>query len=258
MTKTLQISNIIALIMTIVMNYLSNTGIFNDQTMSTVSASYQNYFTPSGYAFSIWGFIYLLLIAFVIYQSQGLFGNGNPPKVVSKIGWLFVLSCLANSAWVIAWLYDQTALSVLLMFVLLGSLLAIVLKNRMELDMLSLKHVVLEWWPFAIYTGWIVAASIANVAAFLTKIQWDGLGMSDLKWTVIMLCASGLVYLALIWLRNLRESAIVGVWALAAIAHANWDQTPVIAYTALVIAGVLFLNVSIHALQNQGRHFSKN
>jgi hypothetical protein len=73
MKKTLQIANILALIITLIINYLSNTGIFNGNTMATVSARYQNFFTPAGYAFSIWGVIYLGLAAFVIYQSWGFF-----------------------------------------------------------------------------------------------------------------------------------------------------------------------------------------
>ncbi|PWJ58804.1 hypothetical protein CLV98_103171 [Dyadobacter jejuensis] len=257
MTKTLQISNIVALIATILINYLSNTGIFNGETMASVSAAYQNYFTPSGYAFSIWGLIYLLLIAFVIYQSKGLFGKGEAPSIVVEIGWLFVFTCVANSGWVVAWLYGYTGLSVVIMMSLLGSLLAILLKTRMELELLSFKRVALEWWPFAIYAGWIVAASIANMAAWLTKIGWEGFGLAPLQWTVIMIVLAGLIYLFLIWNRNLRESALVGVWALVAIGHANWGSVPVVAYSALLIAGIIFLNIAAHALQNRGKHYLK-
>ena len=68
MKKTLQIANGVALVFTIVMNYLSNTGIFNGNTMQTVSDNYRNFFTPAGYAFSIWGVIYLGLLGFVFYR----------------------------------------------------------------------------------------------------------------------------------------------------------------------------------------------
>jgi hypothetical protein len=139
MKKTLQVSNIIALIITLVMNYLSNTGIFNGNTMATVSAEYQNFFTPSGYAFSIWGVIYLCLAAFIIHQSKGLFTSGEIPAVVSKIGWLFVISCVANCAWIVAWLYEFTGVSVFIMAVLLFSLLRIVMVTRMELDLIPFK-----------------------------------------------------------------------------------------------------------------------
>lgn len=92
MHKTLQIANIIALIVMVAVNYLSNTGLFNNETMASVSASYENLFTPAGYAFSIWGFIYLGLTGFIIHQSKGLFNsNCTTPDVVARIGWTSTL-----------------------------------------------------------------------------------------------------------------------------------------------------------------------
>lgn len=255
MKRTLQIANIIALIVTIVVNYLSNTGIFNDNTMASVSGRYQNYFTPSGYAFSIWGLIYLLLAAFVIYQARGISGKREVPGVVEKIGWLFVISCAANSAWVLAWLYDFTGLSVLIMITLLTTLWLIIVRTRMEMDLLPIKKIALTWWPFAIYLGWISVALIANVAAYFTKIGWNGFGLSPVAWTVIMICVAGVVYLALTWKRNLRESSMVGVWALVAVAVANWGTTPAVVNAALIVSAVIFISSGVHAYLNRGQHF---
>ena len=255
MQKTLQIANIIALIVTVVMNYLSNTGVFNGNTMASVSASYQNFFTPAGYAFSIWGIIYLGLAAFVIYQSKGLFKPVDTPSVVSKVGWAFVISCVANCLWILAWLYDYTGLSVLIMITLLLSLLRITISTRMELDLVTIKRIVFEWWPFAIYLGWIAVALIANVAAYLTKIGWAGFGISPVSWTIIMIFTATAVNLFLTWNRALRESAMVGAWALVAIAVANWDGNQSIVTSAIVAAVVLLISNAIHAYVNRGRHF---
>lgn len=60
MKKTLQIANGFFLLFTIIFNYLSNTGIFNGKTIANVSNQCHNLFTPAGYAFSIWGLIYLI------------------------------------------------------------------------------------------------------------------------------------------------------------------------------------------------------
>ncbi|SEI92406.1 hypothetical protein SAMN04487995_2571 [Dyadobacter koreensis] len=255
MTKTLQVSNIIALIITIIMNYLSNTGIFNNSTMATVSAQYQNYFTPAGYAFSIWGLIYIGLLAFVIYQSRGLFGSGPAPSVVTKIGWMFVISCVANCLWIIAWLYDYTGLSVFIMAILLSSLTSIVIRTRMELDLITFKKVALEWWPFAMYFGWITVAIIANTAAYLTKIKWDGFGISAITWTIMMISAAALIHLVLIWKRNLREAASVGAWGLAAVAVANWNNVDAVAYTALSATAIILINISVHGYLNRKHPF---
>ena len=239
------------MIVTIVINYLSNTGVFNNKTMADVSDSYYNYFTPAGYAFSIWGLIYLGLLAFVIYSGKALFKKVDDQWPVMEIGWWFVISCIANSCWVIAWLYEYTGLSVIIMIILLISLVKIILNTRMELDDLPLKKIAFAWWPFCIYSGWISVALIANVAAYLTKIKWNGFGISQMSWTIIMIIIAGLLNLVITWKRNMREFALVGVWALIAIAVSNKNGEQSIVYTALIVAAIIFISISIHAYRNR-------
>jgi hypothetical protein len=251
MKKTLQIANIIALIATIVINYLSNMGVFNGNTMKTISDKYHNYFTPAGYAFSIWGLIYIGLLAFAIYTARGLFKKVKDEWPVLETGWWFVISCAANSLWVIAWLYDYIGISVVLMIVLLFSLIKIILNTRMELDDLPLKKIAFVWWPFCLYSGWISVALIADVAAYLTKINWNGFGISEIGWTMMMIIIAGIINLIITWTRNMREFALVGVWGLVAVAVSNWNPEKSIAYTALVVAVILFISSSVHAYKNR-------
>ena len=251
MQKRLSVANIFALIVTIVLNYLSNTGIFNGNTMSTVSAAYQNLFTPAGYAFSIWGLIYLGLAAFVIYHAVVSFKSSQENNVVLKVGWWFVISCIANCAWIFAWLYDYTGLSVIIMIMLLFSLVMIILKTRMELDDLPMKQIAFVWWPFSLYAGWITVALIANIAAWLTKINWDGFGISSIAWTIIMIIIAGIIYLLMTWQRNMREYALVGVWGLLAIAVANWTTEPSIVQSSIIISVILFVSSTVHAIRNR-------
>lgn len=251
MQKRLSVANIFALIVTIVLNYLSNTGIFNGNTMSTVSAAYQNLFTPAGYAFSIWGLIYLGLAAFVIYHAVVSFKSNQENNVVLKVGWWFVISCIANCAWIFAWLYDYTGLSVIIMIMLLFSLVMIILKTRMELDDLPMKQIAFVWWPFSLYAGWITVALIANIAAWLTKINWDGFGISSITWTIIMIIIAGIIYLLMTWQRNMREYALVGVWGLLAIAVANWTTEPSIVQSSIIISVILFVSSTVHAIRNR-------
>ena len=258
MKKTLQIANGVALIATIIVNYLSNTGVFNGNTMKTISDKYHNYFTPAGYAFSIWGLIYIGLLAFVIYTGGGLFKKATDEWPIVEIGWWFVISCVANSLWVVAWLYDYIGISVVLMIVLLFSLIKIILNTRMELDDLPLKKIAFVWWPFCIYSGWISVALIANVAAWLTKIKWDGFGISEIVWALIMIIVAGIVNLLMIWKRNMREFALAGVWALIAIAVANWNDVTSIGYVSVIVAAVLFINISIHGYKNRKSNPWKN
>jgi hypothetical protein len=250
MDKLLRISNIAALIVTIVINYLSNTGIFNESTMSTVSDRYQNLFTPAGYSFSIWGLIYLLLIGFIIYQARNS-STLTSHNAAERIGWWFVISCAANSLWVLAWLYDYTGTSVLLMVILLFSLIRIILRTGMEIHDVPFKTLAFVWWPFCIYSGWIAVALIANVAAYLTKIDWNGFGLTEITWTITMIGVAGLINLFMTWNRNMREFALTGIWGLVAVTVSNWDKNQEVSIVALSVSGLLLFSTFLHAYQNR-------
>jgi len=258
MKRTLQIGNTVAFIGMIIVNYLSNTGTFNNNTMADVSEKYENLFTPAGYAFSIWGLIYLALLGFIIFQNRGLFKNVTDSWPVKEIGWWFIISCVANSLWVIAWLYDYIGLSVLLMLVLLFSLIKIIWATRMELDDLPLKKIAFVWWPFCFYSGWISVALIADISAWLTKIKWDGFGFSSESWTIIMIIIAGILNLLITWKRNMREFALVGAWGLVAIAFHNKNDHESIFYTAIVVAIILVVSSGIHGYKNRKTSPFKN
>ncbi|WP_316820268.1 hypothetical protein [Pedobacter gandavensis] len=259
MKKLFPIVNGIALVVTIAVNYLSNSGMLNGNTMKSISDKYFNYFTPAGYAFSIWGLIYIGLLGFVFYSGRHLFNKKEEDPILQQIGWWFLLSCVANSLWVVAWLYDYTGLSALLMTVILISLSKIVINTRMELDAHPLKKYLFVFWPFALYFGWISVALIANIAAYLTKIKWEGLGISDVTWTIMMVVVAGLINILMISMRNLREYGVVGVWAILAISVSNNNNNapPSIVYTCYIVAAVVLVFITTSALRNRSASLEK-
>lgn len=252
--KYLPIANAIALILTIGVNYLSNAGLLNGNTMKVISDRYANYFTPSGYAFSIWGLIYLGLLGFVCYSIINR-KEAQISSIISKISWWFVVSCLANSFWVVAWLNDYLALSVMIMVILLISLIAIIARTKMELDAHPLKEYLFIYWPFAIYAGWITVALIANVSAYLTKTNWDGWGILEAYWAIGMIAVAGLVNIIMVLTRNLREFAAVGIWALFAISVTNQlqqDGEPIV-YACYAVIFVVLAFIIGNGLRNRNR-----
>jgi hypothetical protein len=248
--KTLQLLNILFFAITIYFNYASSAGVFNDTTQSVMSAKYQTLFTPAGYAFSIWGIIYLLLLGFIIYQSRSLFVKVRDDAFVLNTGWWFILSCIANSVWCYLFVCDLILLSTVVIFFMLFCLVQIVLRNSMELKDEPISVIVFLWWPFVIYSGWLTVACIANVTVYLTKIGWDGWGITSQLWTLLMIGVATLVNLIITWKRNMREFALVGAWALIAIGVANTGSYEAIKNLAYVCAGVLIISTSLHALKN--------
>jgi len=250
MKKFFVLANSIAFILTIIANYVSNTGVINGKTIGGVSDNLNTLFTPAGYAFAIWGLIYLLLLGFIAYQLRALVKPIRDDSfILNTKGW-FILSCMANIGWIFSWLFELTGLSLVFMFLLLFSLLVIVLKNRMELWDAPFPTILFVWWPFVIYSGWITVASVANVSAYLHKTGWEGFGLSPTTWTLIMIGVAGLINVWVTWSRNMREFGLVGAWALGAIAVANWHTNESVTNTAMLVMGILIGSSVLHAILN--------
>lgn len=136
---------IVAFLATLLINFLSQgAAAFNltlfPRTVAELGERYPIYFLPSGYVFAIWGVIYIGIGAFVVYHST--IGRFNPR--MAQVGWLFVLSSLANMVWLVLFLDEQFALSTLAMLVLLGSLLRIYLVQEIGRQPVSAQ---VRWSP---------------------------------------------------------------------------------------------------------------
>ncbi|MEG1589235.1 MAG: tryptophan-rich sensory protein [Chryseobacterium sp.] len=251
MTRLFQILNMVILIVTIGINYLSNIGTFNDETMGTISAKFQNLFTPAGYAFSIWGLIYLGLLGFVLYYGPFTKITDVKKKTILNVGWWFSISCIANSLWVFTWLYEYTFLTIPIMILLFISLLKIIGNNRNMIESNDLKTTIFLRWPFYIYSGWISVALIANVAAYLKKIEWSGFGISETSWTILMFMIAAIIHLYMVWKLNMTAFALVAVWALIAIAVANQHSNQIIYISAIITAIFIFVNAFFQMLKKR-------
>ena len=120
-----QIITVIGVVATIVVNALANALPINGLQTGEVSDQFPVYFVPAGYVFSIWGLIYLGLIAFAVFQA--LPGQRENSRLRS-IGGLFAVASLANIAWIFAWHYERFPLSMPVHADLLGSLIGIYLR----------------------------------------------------------------------------------------------------------------------------------
>ncbi len=251
MKKTLSILNLISVVFVIVVNYVSQALRLNDTTIGEVSKKYDNLFTPAGYAFAIWGLIFLGLLAYAIFQVQRAFFSEKASPFIEQTGYWFILANVLNAAWVIAFVYDYTGLSVVIMLGILLSLIKIILNTNMERWDAPIEVIALVWWPICLYSGWIAVATIANVSAYLTKIGWDGFGIGNQEWTIIMIAIATLLNTVMIWKRNMREFAIVGVWSLIAIFVRHRNSIDSLANMALTCSIILFVIIGIHGFRNR-------
>lgn len=249
--QTLSISNMVAVLFTIGINYYSQLYTINGNRVSDMSNKYSNLFTPAGYAFAIWGIIFLALFAFAAYQIYRTIVRKRQFDFISQSGLWFVVATVGTGLWVVVWLYDYTLLSVAVMLVTLFSLIKIVVNTDMERWRAPAKTIVFGWWPISIFSGWITVATIANISAYLSKIGWNGGFLSPIDWTIVMIVCATLLNLILIYTRGMREFAVVGAWALIAIYVRHQNNYESIAMTALVCAALILISVFIHAFMNR-------
>ncbi|WP_027077191.1 hypothetical protein [Maribacter antarcticus] len=251
MKKTLALLNLLSVILVLAVNYISQALRLNDTTIGEISRKYDNLFTPASYAFAIWGIIFLGLLAYGIFQVRRAFFSDKPSAFIEQTGYWFLLANILNSVWVIAFIYDYTGLSVLIMLGILFSLIKIILNTNMERWDATKSTIAFVWWPICLYSGWISVATIANVSAYLTKIGWEGGPFSEISWTILMIVIATVLNLVIIWKRNMREFAAVGVWALFAIFVRHKDSFETIAYAALMGSIIIFSYIAWHGFQNK-------
>ena len=238
-----QFANLITVIFALTVNVLATTLPLNGQNTGEISDRFQVYFVPAGYVFSIWGLIYIGWIAFTIFQFQP--SQKENPRL-RRLGYLFALSNLANAAWLFCWHYNQFGLSVFVMLILLGLLIA----SYVVLDVNRTRVTRLEYWSvdvlFSVYLGWITVATVANISDWLYFIGWDGFGISAQIWAVIMLAVASLLGLAMAWKRRDVGYLAVLVWAFIGIA-VKQTSAPMVVVSAWM-AAVLMLGLAIFSL----------
>ena len=250
MKKTYALINTVVVLAVIFWNYWSNTGAINGHTVGDLSDKYANLFTPAGYAFAIWGLIFLGLLVLVGSQLRMAFGDGANSETILQIGPWLTIANLGNATWIWVWLHEYTGLSVLVMLVVLFSLIQIVLRLNMERWDAPGPVIATVWWPICLYSGWIAVATIADIAAWLASMQWMAV-FSDVQWTVIMISVAGLLNLIVLQSRNMREFALVGVWAIAAIAVRHWGEIPILQWVSVLWVVVLGVAILRHAYMNR-------
>jgi benzodiazapine receptor len=213
---------------TVLLGPSSNTGTISDLNTSPV--------TPAGYAFAIWGLIYLACLALAVYQ---LLPAQLSRTVHRRTGWWILAAFVASTVWVPVFGSRTIWLSQLVILLLVACLAVVTVR----LTRLGPAAGPAERWllrlPVTLYLGW---ATLATFAGFGTTLR--SLGMPERAGWVTALSVALVVLAAAIGTALVsRETAVAGFaftscWALAAIAVATYE-TPVRVVALLALASVL-------------------
>lgn len=243
---------------TLVVNALANALPINGRNTGEISDFYANLFVPAGLTFSIWGVIYLLLIVFTVYQFYAIKKGGT--EYLERIHPFFIISCAANSLWILAWHYLMPGLSLIIMLVLFAALLLIYLRLGIGRGGSSKALLTFVHLPVSVYLGWITIATIANITAFLVSLGWKGFGLEEELWTAVVIIAGTLITLGVVFSRGDLFFALVVLWAYAGIIikRVQTPSEPASLIITVSAVGIALILLSLgRALSKKGIYSSR-
>lgn len=200
----------------LLMNYLANALPLNQRNTGEISDMYPAYFTPSGFTFSIWGVIYILLsvvLIKILITPNSVFFNAYPEKLM----YLFILSSILNALWLVAWHYDYMIISSVVMILLFGVLIwmAFFIPN---LDGLTKA-------AFSIYAGWISIALIANITITLIKLNIPLFQNNEVIWYIIIMVVGVVIGITTLVITKNFPYYLVFIWAYFGIFMKHFNQS---------------------------------
>lgn len=185
---------------------------------------------PAGYAFSIWGVIYIWLIA---HAGYGLFLRADDPAW-DATRWPMIVSLVVGAPWIAVAGMNALAATAMIWVMLGGAVLALMRAARRG-D---------RWWlaaPIGLYAGWLTAASCVSVG--LVGAGW-GIVLGALGWAWVALVLALVLALAVLRRTAVPEYGVAVIWALVAVAVANMGSATILALAALAAAAVVAVTLA--------------
>lgn len=194
----------------------------------------------SGYAFSIWGLIYLGLAAYAVFQFRA-----RGTALIRALGWPSVVSIGGCALWIVASMLNLRAASVAIILVSAAAAIGPLLRRPQPAGM---GERLLVLWPNAALAGWLTIASALNIITVLTA---EGLIARPDAWAiggVMAVLTAGI----LVALRTRLGIYLLPIaWGLGAVYVAEKTHQPMAATLAAVGAGGLVLFAAAIAVRNR-------
>jgi benzodiazapine receptor len=239
---------IVTYLIMIAANVLAEALPLNGQTTKQISDSFNVIFVPAGYVFSIWGVIYLALLAFTVYQALPK-QRQNP--IMRQIGYLFAISNLINAAWIVLWHFNLYLLTMVDMIALLVLLIIVYLKINRNKSKWNSAESWLVKVPFSIYLGWITVATIANATAVFANLGFAPTNYVSKIITVALLGIGVILAGSMSWLRKDFAYPLVLIWAFIGLGVKWMGTIPSIMIASFVAAGIIFLDLLLSLFLKQ-------
>lgn len=192
----------------------------------------------AGYAFSLWGLLYLGLL---IYAGRQALPQTGESVLINRMGWPSVVAFFGIGLWIIVAALNLKAASVIVIFAALLALLIPMLASArtiratgaMERD---------RWfliWPLAALAGWLTIAAPLNLITVATAFEALPAALSPLGWAIVAVLAVVLTGLGVTWALRTLAYPLPIAWGLVGAFAAEQETQPLLAFTALAAAFLL-------------------
>lgn len=221
-----------------VVAFFSQRGAFGPDN-GTVSDQFPTLLVASGYAFAIWGVIFLLDLIYGVWQATG---TRKTDDTLTRIAPYSAGGFALTAAWMPLF---SMGLYWLCLVVIFGSLFCLVRSARiLSHDSTPQKGQWLwAWTPLSLHAGWLSVAAFLNLAQVI--VAYRLLSTTDmLPWSLALFAAAAALLLFLNQrMRGNIDYAGAAVWGLVAVyvKQSGWDLrgADIAAWVALGIAIVL-------------------
>ena len=221
--------------------WLSNTGVFGP-TNGAISNRYPTLIVAAGYAFAIWGPIFLLDVIYGTWQSLE---RGNDP-VLQRIRPLTTAGFALTSSWMIVFSLQWFWLALAIIWLSLACLLCAAWQVSH-----TARHPRGAWWqwlPLSLHAGWVSLAVFLNVAQVIVAHQL--LSVSHmLPWTLLLFALTAVLVLTVIArLRGNPWYTVAVLWGLIGVYVKQHTSTLDGAASAAAVAMVLAVAALVMSL----------
>lgn len=215
---------------------LSQSGVLPGEQVGTISDRYDSAVDPAGYAFSIWGLIYVLSFAFAWYQ---LVARRRDDALLARVRPWTAAAFTLSGVWILVFQQEWFALAQTIIVALTVTLAVAYANVGRQGPARSLSERWLVFTPIGLYLGWATVASIAGASTTLMTLDVTSLGLSATAWAVVLLfVAAGIAGFVTLAGPSEPGFPLAVAWALLAIVVEQSADRPAAATAAGIAAAV--------------------
>jgi len=220
-------------------NYLSSMNVGN------VADESKTLIQPAGYAFSIWGLIYLLLGIWIIklFMVKSTAGSQH------HLTFWPALNFIINGLWIYVFSNGFKGLSVIVIAALLVTLIVMYRKVSNH------QYNGFDRFVFSSYFGWVTVATIVNIFTWVKSMSVTSvLGLSELSWGNMMLVVALALAVYIAFKYHDFVYPLIFIWAYSAIiieTDGNYQLLTTVLIISLIALAVTALIIVVKQLKQR-------